>query len=153
VQAATLCLPVLDDRVLLIRKKRGVGEGLFNGPGGKVEPGESPLECVHREVREELQVGIDDVEKVGELDFVFGAEPFTFVHVYRAGHVDGEPQETAEAVPHWFGVDDIPYDEMWPDDRHWMPEALAGERFVGRFHFDADGDELLGWALSTGVDF
>ena len=40
--------------VLLIRKKRGIGAGKINGPGGKIDPGESPLQCAIRETREEL---------------------------------------------------------------------------------------------------
>ena len=59
------------DRVLLMRKKRGVGSGLYNGPGGKVEPGESPRECAVREAREELRIDVRSLEKVGEL----GGEP------------------------------------------------------------------------------
>jgi 8-oxo-dGTP diphosphatase len=153
VQDATLCLPVVDGRVLLVRKKRGVGAGLYNGPGGKIEPGETPRECIHREVNEELRVGLSGVEKVGELDFVFGDEPFMFVHVYRASDISGEPEKTEEAEPQWFDTDEIPYDEMWPDDRHWMPKLLAGETFCGRFRFDDDGDELLGWAMRTDVEF
>lgn len=153
VQGATLCLPVVDGRVLLIRKKRGVGAGLYNGPGGKIEPGETPRECIHREVHEELRVGLSGVEKVGELDFVFGDEPFMFVHVYRADDVTGEPEETPEADPEWFDPEEIPYDEMWPDDRYWVPKLLDGETFTGRFRFDDDGDELLGWALWTDVEF
>ena len=51
---ATLLFVLEDDKVLLIRKKRGLGAGKINGPGGKLEPGETPRQCVMREVREEL---------------------------------------------------------------------------------------------------
>lgn len=149
---ATLLFPVIDGEVLLIRKKRGVGAGLYNGPGGKVEPGETPRECATRETREEVRARPADVTKLGELDFRFGEDPFNYVHVFRAGALHGTPRETPEADPEWFGVDAVPYDEMWADDRHWLPHLLAGERFRGRFRFDADGDELLEWELETGAD-
>lgn len=68
---ATLCYPIDDDRVLLIEKQRGVGAGNVNGPGGKLEPGETPHECVVREVGEEVGVRVDPW-KVGELEFTFG---------------------------------------------------------------------------------
>ena len=42
--------------VLLIRKKRGLGAGKINGPGGKIDPGETSLECAVRETQEELGV-------------------------------------------------------------------------------------------------
>ena len=151
VQHATLCYPVADDRMLLIEKKRGVGEGLYNGPGGKVEPGETPREAVVREVREETQLRVHDPQKAGELEFFFGEEPFMFVHVFRATEFSGEPEESPEARPEWFGVDEVPYDEMWPDDRYWLPELFDGETFAGTLYFDADGEDLLDWTLDFGV--
>ena len=51
---ATLVFVVEADRVLLIRKKRGLGAGKINGPGGRLEPGETLLECAVREIQEEL---------------------------------------------------------------------------------------------------
>ena len=55
---ATLMFVVQKGRILLIRKKRGIGAGKVNGPGGKFEPGETALQCVLREVREELGVSL-----------------------------------------------------------------------------------------------
>ena len=57
---ATLMFVVQKGRILLIRKKRGIGAGKVNGPGGKFEPGETALQCVLREVREELHIDIED---------------------------------------------------------------------------------------------
>lgn len=150
-QHATLCYPLEDDRVLLIEKKRGVGEGFYNGPGGKVEPGETPEEAVVREVREETSLRVNDPEKLGELEFYFGDDPFMFVHVFRGTDFSGTPEESPEARPEWFDFESVPYDRMWPDDRLWLPELFEGETFAGTFWFDADGDELLDWDLAFGV--
>jgi 8-oxo-dGTP diphosphatase len=139
--------------VLLIHKKRGVGAGLYNGPGGKVEQGETPREAAVRETREEVGLRVQDPEKLGELYFEFGGDPFMFVHVYRATEFAGEPVETAEADPEWFHRSAVPYDEMWADDRYWLPHLLDGEPFAGEFVFDEDGDELLEYDLETGVSF
>lgn len=150
-QHATLCFIRDNDRLLLIEKKRGVGKGLFNGPGGKIEEGENPKECAIREVREEINVQLpeDAVEKRGDLRFVFGDDPFMHVHVFHADQFHGKPEETAEARPEWFHIDDLPYAEMWPDDRHWLPLLLDGENFEGAFFFDEDGEEILAYGLET----
>ncbi|WP_435151790.1 8-oxo-dGTP diphosphatase [Haladaptatus sp. DFWS20] len=152
-QPATLCYPICDERVLLIRKKRGLGEGKFVGPGGKVEDGETPRETTVREVEEEIQVSVTDPTKVGEFEFVFGDEPKMFVHVFRAEEFAGKPRETPEADPQWFDFENVPYDEMWEDDRLWMPYLFSGETFSGRFRFDSDGEEMIAHELETGVDF
>ena len=55
-QQATLCFILKNDQILLIRKKRGIGKGKINGPGGKVDPGETFLEAAVRETREEVGV-------------------------------------------------------------------------------------------------
>jgi 8-oxo-dGTP diphosphatase len=152
-QSATLCYLFRpeDEEVLLIRKKRGLGEGLYVGPGGKVEDGETPRECVVREVEEEIGVTPRDPEKVGEFRFVFGDDPRMFVHVFRAEAFAGVPEESAEADPEWFDYESVPYEEMWEDDRYWMPHLFDGERFAAEFVFDSEGDELREWTVETGV--
>jgi 8-oxo-dGTP diphosphatase len=141
------------DRVLLMRKKRGVGAGLYNGPGGKVEPDESPRECAVREAAEELRVDVHDLEKVGELRFAFGGEPAFFCHVFRSADFTGPPEETPEAVPEWFTADELPYGEMWEDDRHWVPLLLEGRPFAGLVAFDAEGETMQTCDLETDVGF
>lgn len=150
---ATLCHPVRDGELLLMRKKRGPGAGNLIAPGGKLEGDETPREAAVRETREETGLRVRDLEKRGELDFVFGDEPFMFVHVFLTRSFVGRPRETAEGDPAWYPVDDLPYGEMWPDDRYWLPLLLDGERFRGRFRFDADGEELLAHEVETGVEF
>ncbi len=138
VDRATLLFVVRDGRILLIRKKRGLGAGKINGPGGRMEDGESPLECAVREVEEEVGVTPTGVAEHGELLFQFVDGYSIHVWVFRAAGCRGEAIETEEAVPHWFSLAEIPYDEMWADDRVWLPLMLAGERFHGRFIFDGD---------------
>ncbi|OED42538.1 NUDIX hydrolase [Chromatiales bacterium (ex Bugula neritina AB1)] len=138
VHRATLGFAVVDGRVLLIRKKRGLGAGKINGPGGKLDAGESSLQCAVREVEEELCITLVDPLEYGELKFQFTDAYSIHVHVYLARSYLGEPRETAEAIPLWFNFADIPYDEMWADDKIWLPRVLNGEYVTGRFIFDGD---------------
>jgi 8-oxo-dGTP diphosphatase len=135
---ATLVFVVKDGRVLLIRKKRGLGAGKINGPGGRLEDGETPEECALREVREELRVTPLDLRYAGENRFQFVDGYSIHAYVFLAPDVDGEPSETDEAVPLWTPVDDLPWDEMWEDDHLWLPLALDGIGFSGRYVFDGD---------------
>ena len=142
---ATLLFVRRADQLLLIRKKRGLGAGKINGPGGRLDDGESPLQCAIREVQEELRVTPTGVEPRGELAFQFTDGYALFVYVFSATSCQGEPQETDEAAPLWVSIDAVPFDQMWADDVIWFPHLLSGQPFRGRFLFD--GDTLLGHAI------
>ncbi len=128
---ASLCFIIQGDRVLLIRKKRGVGAGKINGPGGKVEAGESMLESAVRETREEIGVTPHNLELRGELFFDFVGSRVVHCGVFLASEFNGEPIETDEAIPIWHATTSMPFDEMWEDDRVWFPLLLAGKYFRG----------------------
>jgi 8-oxo-dGTP diphosphatase len=138
---ATLLFVVRDGRILLIRKKRGLGAGKINGPGGKLDPGEAPLAGAIREVEEEIGVTPTRVEQRGEIRFQFTDGLSLLGLVFLARDCEGELRETDEAAPFWTPVERIPWSEMWADDVHWMPSLLAGRKFSGRALFD--GDALL----------
>jgi 8-oxo-dGTP diphosphatase len=126
-------------RVLLIRKKRGLGAGKINGPGGKMDPGETSLECAVRETQEELGVTALEPVKHGELWFQFVDGLALHVDVFRATRWQGEPVETPEAIPLWTSLAELPFEEMWADDRFWLAEVLVEKKhFIGRFLFDDD---------------
>ena len=135
-QLATLCYILHDGQLLLIRKKRGIGAGKINGPGGKVDPGETPLAAAIREVQEEIGVTPLDPVLRGELTFRFSDGLVLRCMVYLAHRFEGVPCESDEAVPLWFPVDTLPYDEMWEDDRHWLPSLLSGKFFAGAVEVD-----------------
>jgi 8-oxo-dGTP diphosphatase len=127
-----------DERVLLIRKKRGLGAGKINGPGGRLDDGETPIEAAVREVREELRITPTEVRQHGELLFQFTDGFSIHGYVFRAESWEGEPEETEEAIPLWTPLDRIPYDEMWADDRIWLPWLLDRREFRGWMLFEDD---------------
>lgn len=140
----TLCFVMKEDRILLAMKKRGFGAGRWNGFGGKVEAGETIEEAAKRETKEECGIEIVEMEKAGIHEFEFASDRGTIleVHVFRVSEWQGEPRETEEMRPQWFTTDAIPYDEMWPDDIHWIPVFLTGKKFRTKFLF-GEGDSVL----------
>ncbi len=144
---ATLLFVIDGDRILLIRKKRGLGAGKINGPGGRIEPGESPKQCALRELHEEVGVHALSPVACGEHHFQFTDGYSLHVYVFASRSFRGEPIETDEAVPLWVSCEEIPYDEMWEDDRLWLPHMLAGRPFVGWYLFD--GDSMVDYRLEV----
>ena len=130
------------DRVLLIHKKTGLGKGKINGPGGKLEKGETALDAARREVKEELHLTVGALEEMGRLHFDFVDGLKLHCTVFHGTEFFGTPTETREAKPEWFRFDEVPYDRMWADDIHWLPNMLRGEKFDAWFRFD---EETMIW--------
>jgi 8-oxo-dGTP diphosphatase len=141
VERATLLFVIHEGRILLIHKKRGFGKGKINGPGGKIESGETPRECAIRETEEELLIRPTGVEDAGRLHFQFIDGYSIHGYVFTATGYEGEPTETEEAAPLWYSLDELPFEQMWEDDPTWIPHMLEGRRFSGRYIFD--GDRML----------
>ncbi len=133
----TLCIIHQHPKILLGMKKRGHGEGKWNGFGGKVEEGETIEEAAMREIKEESGVEIREMNKMGIVEFCYqdGSGDME-VHIFRAKEFEGSPAESEEMKPRWFHIDEIPYGQMWPDDKYWLPLFLDGKNFKGKFLFD-----------------
>ncbi|MDR7578462.1 MAG: NUDIX domain-containing protein [Armatimonadota bacterium] len=142
---ATLCFPVRDGQVLLLRKAEGLwGGGKWNGPGGKLLAGEDPEQGAAREVREETGLQVRRLRFSGVLRFRFGTDgpPAWVVYVFTAEEFSGSVTASREGLLRWHPVQDLPLDRMWEDDRYWLPQVLAGRRVWGDFHFDAQAEHL-----------
>jgi len=147
-ERAVLCFIRDGERVLLIHKKRGLGKGKINAPGGRIEIGETTEMAAVRETQEEVGLTPSELEKRGELFFIFTDGYTLHGTVFFASKYTGTPIETDEADPFWCDIDTIPYDTMWADDRLWLPLALEGTYFKGYFVFD--NDKMLSHKIVTG---
>ena len=135
---ATLAVIVRNGRLLLGYKKRGFAVGVLNGPGGKVEDNESSVECVIRETKEEMGIQLKDPQLMGVVEFFSDSVRDWVVFVFSANDFDGSVVESDEVKPKWVDVDEIPYDEMWSDDRFWLPYILKGKRIHAVFYYEND---------------
>ena len=132
----TLCIIYRQNQLLLGMKKRGFGAGFWNGFGGKVQPGETIEQAARRESFEESGLELPHIRQRGILHFRFVDEiDILEGHIFSANEFIGQPSESEEMRPQWFGQQEIPYDQMWPGDRCWLPLLLQGKNFAGEFHF------------------
>ena len=139
----TLTIIYQHPKVLLGMKKRGFGVGRWNGFGGKVATVETIEDAAKRELREEAGIKVENLDKVGILDFEFKDNPDILeVHIFKSDNFSGELKESEEMKPQWFNIDEIPFKEMWQDDIYWMPLFLSGKKFKGKFLF-GESDVIL----------
>lgn len=140
----TLLFIINCDQVLLGLKKRGFGAGRWNGFGGGLEPGEAPIDAALREILEEAGVSLEpaELDDRGYIDFSFVEHPpwDQGVHLFSAQAWSGDPLETEEMQPRWWSTDALDYDEMWIDDRYWLPKFFEGERIEASFVFGGTGE-------------
>jgi ADP-ribose pyrophosphatase YjhB (NUDIX family) len=147
----TLCYPIVNGNVLLAMKKRGFGAGKWNGPGGKIEQGESVEDACRRETREEAGINVGVLEHRGVVEFVFENKPEWDNHctIFVTTDVTGKPVETEEMRPQWYALENIPLAEMWEDDAVWLMDVLRGGVVNRRFHFSETGKMLRHEDLSS----
>jgi hypothetical protein len=75
----------------------------------------------------------------GILTFVYDHEDReNEVYIFECTKFSGEPMETTEMRPQWFDYADVPYENMWPNDRIWLPMFMEGLDLSGRFVLDED---------------
>lgn len=146
----TLVFPIRDNAVLLGLGRKGYNKGLWNGYGGKCEPGDTSIRhTAVRELEEESGLGVqpEDLQYHGHMTFVWHSEVpglgvhaarEVIVHVYSTVAWQGDPIETeAMSTPTWFPVMGVPFAQMPPDNIHWLPLVFAHKAFIGRVRYSS----------------
>ncbi len=129
---ATLCYVKDGKRTLMlhrIKRENDIHEGKWNGLGGKFELGETPEQCVIREIREESGLTITKPELRGVLtfpEFAHGQDWYVFVFVAR--RFTGELTQSCEGHLEWIDDDRMLDLNLWEGDPYFL-EHLESERF------------------------
>ena len=139
---ATLCY-VIDkkkNRTLMlhrVKKVNDVHEGKWNGLGGKLEIGESPEECVIREVKEESGLSISDLKLHGFITFpLFDGIDDWYVFVFTAENYFGEIIESAEGNLEWIPSESITALNLWDGDAIFLKWLKEDKFFSAKFIYE-----------------
>jgi len=126
-----------------IKKANDIHQGKWNGLGGKFEAGESPEQCVRREVREEAGLEIAQPRYHGLLIFADFKGDDWYVWVFSADDFSGELSESSrEGHLEWIPDERITALNLWPSDLIFLPWLENKQIFSARFQYA--GDEMLG---------
>jgi 8-oxo-dGTP diphosphatase len=141
---ATLCYIKQSSRTLMIhRTKRpdDIHAGKWNGLGGKFEPGESPEECILREVREESGLEIANPRLHGLLMFPGFKGNDWYVFVFTVTEFSGELKENEEGYLQWIPDSELISLPLWPSDAIFLPWLHEEKFFSAKFVYE--GDKLI----------
>ncbi len=135
--AATLCYVRRAGKTLMLHRNKKEGDvhrGKWNGLGGKLDPGESPEECVIREVREESGLVIRTPRLRGVLTFpAFKPGEDWLVFVYTAAEFEGTPGACAEGDLEWIPDGEVAKLPLWEGDLVFLPWLEQERFFSGKF--------------------
>jgi len=136
---ATLCYVKHNGKTLMMHRNKKPGDvhkGKWNGLGGKLDPGESPDDCVVREIREESGLSIHDPRLRGVITFPsFRPGEDWLVFVYTASRFDGNLSACAEGDLEWIDDAKVLSLPLWEGDLIFLP-WLDGDRFFsGKFTY------------------
>jgi 8-oxo-dGTP diphosphatase len=111
---------------------------MWNGLGGKVEPGESPEQCMRREVAEEAGLRVLTAELKGVITFPADAgQPDVYTFVFVVTDFEGEPRPSREGDLFWVPTDAVSELRLWEGDRHFLPWLDLPGHFSARFVYEA----------------
>jgi 8-oxo-dGTP diphosphatase len=134
---ATLCYLRHQGRTLMMHRIKRQGDmhyGKWNGLGGKLHPGESPEQCVVREVREESGLTVENLKLKGFLTFPsFDQWDDWYVFVFTAEGFSGKLQDTPEGHLEWIDNQKLTSLDLWEGDHVFLPWLDRPGMFSARF--------------------
>lgn len=116
-------------RILIARRAKGKSqEGMWEFPGGKLEPGESPEECLRRELLEEMGIEIEPYTYFGVNEHDYGTVKIRLI-AYKAKYVSGDIALTDHDDYRWVGIEEFGDYVFAPADVPflWMLNGATGD--------------------------
>ena len=138
---ATLCYVKRDSCTLMVYRNKKVNDmhkGKWNGLGGKFEAGETPEECVYREVLEESGLSIQNPKLCGLLMFPKFKGNDWYVFVFIASDFTGELIDSPEGELKWIPDKEIYSLNLWKSDHIFLPWIQDGKFFSAKFEYKED---------------
>ena len=128
---STLCYIEKDGCYLMLyrnKKPNDPCEGKWVGVGGKFEPGETPEECLLREVREESGLILTSYQFCGIVHFVSDTWPDEDMYLYTSSSFTGADSfDCDEGDLKWIPKEQILNLNLWEGDKYFLEPLIKGK--------------------------
>ena len=125
------------------KKEKDLNEGKWVGIGGKFEEGETPDECLVREVLEETGLRLTDYHLHGVVTFLSDNWDNEYMFLYTGYDFTGEmTQSCSEGTLRWVPEDEVLSLNTWEGDRYFLEPLLAGQEHID-LRVRYEGDRLV----------
>ena len=143
-ELSTLCYLERDDRYLMlhrVKKKNDINKEKWIGVGGRFEFGETPEECVIREVKEETGFTLNSWVFRGIVTFVSGDGLVEYMHLFTSDDFSGQMHPCDEGDLVWVDKSRIDSLNIWPGDRIFFRLIDENEPFFSlKLVYDGNGN-------------
>lgn len=140
----TLCYIEKEDKYLMlhrVKKQKDVNKDKWIGIGGHFEEGESPEECLFREVKEEAGLSLTSFSFRGLITFCASGWPIEYMCLYTADEFEGELIECDEGALEWVEKDRLMSLNLWEGDKIFLRLLLEDAPFFS-LKLCYEGDNL-----------
>lgn len=148
-RSTTLCYVERDGKYLMlhrVKKENDLNRDKWIGIGGKFQEGESPEECLQREVTEETGLTLESWSYRGIVTFVSDEWGTEYMHLFHSAQFHGTIKECDEGVLEWIDRHELLEKELWEGDKIFL-RLLEEERPFFSLKLCYQGDNLTYAAL------
>ncbi len=142
-ELTTLCHIIKDDCYLMmhrVKKEKDINKDKWIGVGGHFEYGETPDECLIREVKEETGLTLLQYKMRGIVTFLYGEDIVEYMHLYTADRFEGELAECDEGELVWVPIKDVVNLPIWEGDKVFFKLLEEREEFFSlKLKYAEDG--------------
>ncbi len=146
----TVCYIEKDGQYLMLhrtKKEKDINKNKWIGIGGKFEEGETPEECVIREVKEETGLILKSYKLRGLITYQFAEFGFEYMYLFTADEFEGTLTDCEEGDLKWVPKSELYNLNLWEGDKIFLKKLQKDEGFF-TIKMEYEGDKLLGYKMN-----
>ena len=135
--------------ILLVKTEEGLSKDKWNAPNTEIQKGEQPVKAAMRAVFQQTGLYVSKTTFHGTIRlFLNGKNEYNYrLQVFSTKLFSGELKPNIKGEARWFDSTDIPYAEMWADDKYWTGLVLQGKEFEADFFFDEKNEKIVKYQI------
>lgn len=141
----TLCYLIKDEDFLMLyrnKKKNDINEGKWVGVGGHIEEGETPLESIKREIKEETGYDAIKVKFRGMISFVYNNE-MDYIYVFTCDSFKGDIINCNEGDLKYINKNKVMDLNLWEGDKYFLKELIENNEKIWSYKMEYENDRLI----------
>lgn len=146
----TVCYIEMNGKYLMLhrtKKEKDLNKGKWIGIGGKFEKGESPEECIIREVEEETGLLLKSYKLRAVVTYTFTEFEDEYMYIFTSNDFEGNLTECDEGDLKWIEKEKVMELNLWEADKIFLEKLKKDNNFF-TMKCEYDGDKLVNYSLN-----